>query len=237
MTIFKFKLITYEKRLIIFKAWSHNTSIFEIMIVASWYHCFTKRWLDLIKCTHCIIIVTFWMNFEKEKDFLNVHFKIKEFCSLASKILKTLKKQQEKNEFKTLQIASFKSISTIKSFVSKASLHTSLSTILFAKTSKSSIFDASSIFSFTFSHMQNLLNFNYEERLINFKAWSHQLFIFINLTTIDFWNKHRKLHYLLKMRSNISELKVKKKFIESSYTSIIKLLFCSNIKQRQIRSL
>ena len=125
---------TYEERLIIFKKWSHTSLIFEIMIVASWYHCFTKRWLDLIKCTHCIAIVTFRMNFEKEENFLNIHFKISEFCSLTSKILKTLKKQQE-NELLTLQIASFKSTSTAKSFASKAFLHTFSSTILFAKSS------------------------------------------------------------------------------------------------------
>ena len=185
MTIFKFKLITYEEDLINFNNWFHNISIFEIMIVANWYHCSIKRWLDLIKCTHCIVIVTFRMNFEKEENLLNIHFKISEFCSLASKTLKILKKQQ-KNELLTLQIASFKFISTTKSFVSKASLHTFLSTILLAKTSKSSIFDASFIFSRTLSHIQNLLSFNYEKRLINFKNWSHQLFSFESFAIVDF---------------------------------------------------
>ena len=259
MTIFKFKFITYEERLVIFNNWLHNTFIFEIMIVASWYHCSTKRWLDLIKCTHCIAIVTFRINFEKEEDFLDIHFKISNFCSLALKTLKTLKKQQEKtststsnyfasklllnhnfcssqnffvmtfsnkliiyekrliifkkwshisfifeimivaswyhcstkkqqeeNELEALQIASSKSISIAKSRASRASFYTFLSTILFAKTFESSIVDTSFVFSFTFSHVQSLLNFSYEERLINFKAWSHQLSIFTSLTTIDF---------------------------------------------------
>ena len=50
------------------------------------------------------------------------------------------------------------------------------------------------------------------------------------------WNRHRKSHYLLKIRININELKIKKRFIENSYASIIKLLLCLNVKQKSIRS-
>ena len=71
--------------------------------------------------------------FWERRIFLNIYFKISNFCSLTSKTLKTLKKQQ-KNELLTLQIVSFKSISIAKFFVSRALFHAFSSTILFVKT-------------------------------------------------------------------------------------------------------
>ena len=114
------------------------------------------------------------MNFEKEENLLDIHFKFNKICSLALKTLKTLKKQQE-NELLALQIAFFKSISTTKSFVSKESFHTFLSTIIFVETQSQFISQIFFIFSFTSRHMQSLLSSRYEKRLTIFKTWSHQL--------------------------------------------------------------
>ena len=175
MTASKPKLTTYEERLATFSNWSHNIPTSKTMTAAGWYHCPTKRWPDLVKGTHCTAIVTFRMDFEEEEDLLDIHLKISSFCSLASKALKTLKKQQEENELKALQTASSKSISAAEVPAPRAPLHTPLSTILPARTPKSSIFDASPIPSLTPSHMQGLLSSTYEKRLATFKAWPHQL--------------------------------------------------------------
>ena len=128
---------------------------------------------DVIICSKCNLTLVDW---ESKRDPLQAHIDYSSWCAFA----------QKTQQLEEKPIAPSKSISIIESFVPKASLHAPSSTILFAETQSQLISQASSIFVFAPSHIQSLLSSSYEERLINFKTWSHQLSTSTSLAVVDF---------------------------------------------------